>query len=183
MAETLPGKEEYSAVVERLGALVGEFEALPYPQLRDKAADLLEAVDALHRRPLERLVAILGDSGQPALMDQLADDPLVRQLLVLYDLIPCDEVVQVEAALYPFRPYVQAHGGDIEVVGAANGIVRIRLSGTCQGCASSTDALRRSIEDALRSDLPGFKDLWLEGVDVIPGEDGRASTGAFRECP
>lgn len=47
-------------------------------------------------------------------------------------------VESVNAALEEVRPYLQADGGDVEVVGVEDGIVALRLNGACGTCASST---------------------------------------------
>lgn len=54
------------------------------------------------------------------------------------------------------NPMVAAHGGHIEVVGEADGIVRIRLSGGCQGCALAQVTVRQGIEVVLRRQVPGI---------------------------
>jgi Fe-S cluster biogenesis protein NfuA len=51
---------------------------------------------------------------------------------------------------------VQPDGGDLELVNVTDdGIVTIRLMGSCVGCSSSTTTLQNGIERYLRHKLPG----------------------------
>ncbi len=161
MLEPRSAEAEFASAAERLSALWQEFEELPYPRVRDKAVDLLQAVDAVHRQPLERVVSILKEGGHPELLDQLAEDPIVRQLMLMYDLIPCDDRTWVDAALFTFQDYARAHGGAIEVENVADGMVTLRISGACLACSRSTNSLSRSIEETLRREFPAFRSLQI----------------------
>ncbi len=81
-------EEAFQAVGRHLDELVREFEALPLPAVREQVFDLLQTVDALHRAGLTRLVDLLREHDEGALLEQAAADPIVGTLLVLYDLIP-----------------------------------------------------------------------------------------------
>ena len=58
------------------------------------------------------------------------------------------------------RPYVQADGGDIELVGVENNKVRVRLLGACVKCPSSLMTLRQGVETRLQAKVS--KDLVVE---------------------
>jgi NifU-like protein len=58
------------------------------------------------------------------------------------------------------RPYVQADGGDIELVGVENNKVRVRLLGACVKCPSSLMTLRQGVEARLQAKIS--KDLVVE---------------------
>lgn len=53
------------------------------------------------------------------------------------------------------NPMVGAHGGHIDLVDDADGVIRIRLSGGCQGCALAQVTVRQGIEAVLRREVPG----------------------------
>jgi nitrite reductase (NADH) small subunit len=80
--------EEFAAIAGQLDALVQEFEGLPFPEIRDMVFDMLQAIDAIHRESLGRLVTLLRVSGQEALLEQAAEDRAIHTLLLLYDLTP-----------------------------------------------------------------------------------------------
>lgn len=63
---------------------------------------------------------------------------------------------QVEKVIEQLRvAVVQPDGGDLELVNVTDdGIVTIRLHGSCAGCSSSTTTLRNGIERYLRHKLP-----------------------------
>ena len=49
------------------------------------------------------------------------------------------------------RPYVQADGGDIELVAIEGQRVKVRLLGACTTCPSSPSTLREGVEARLRA--------------------------------
>ena len=63
---------------------------------------------------------------------------------------------QVEKVIEQLRvAVVQPDGGDLELIDVSDdGVVRIRLHGSCAGCISSTTTLRNGIERYLRHKLP-----------------------------
>ena len=63
-----------------------------------------------------------------------------------------DRVIDVLAA--EIGPALQLDGGDIEVIDVSEGIVRLRLHGTCSGCPSAIMAVIMGIEQELRKRLP-----------------------------
>lgn len=66
---------------------------------------------------------------------------------------------QVEEVIERLRPFLVRDGGDVELLGVHNGIVRVRLLGACQNCPSSTLTLKVGIEQALIDNVPGVKEL------------------------
>lgn len=64
---------------------------------------------------------------------------------------------KVEAALSQIRPALQADGGDVELVNVNEGVVRLKLKGTCAGCPMATVTLKMGIERLLRKDISGIK--------------------------
>lgn len=65
---------------------------------------------------------------------------------------------QVEKVLLnEIRPSLQADGGDVELVGVEDGIVKVRLQGACVGCPMSQMTLKNGIENILKKRIPGVK--------------------------
>ena len=55
-----------------------------------------------------------------------------------------------------------------------DGVVHLRLAGSCVGCAASSMTLKRGIEEALRAGYPGFKEVVAEeGPKLLQIEDLR----------
>ncbi len=134
---------EFDEAVARLDELVRELER----EGDERALELLQLVDAIHRPALALIAA-----GE-------LDHPIARAVLAMYDLAPVDERVLAEEALELVRPYIHSHGGDVELLAVERGVVQVRLSGACHGCAGSAMTLRRGIEEALRERYPGFERL------------------------
>ena len=66
---------------------------------------------------------------------------------------------RVEAVLEEIRPALQADGGDVELVGVTEGVVKVRLKGACSGCPMSTMTLKQGIERLLKERLPEVKEV------------------------
>jgi len=61
---------------------------------------------------------------------------------------------RVEKALEELRPQLQADGGDIELLGIENGVVKVRMKGACAGCPMSTMTLQWGVENFLKKKIP-----------------------------
>lgn len=70
---------------------------------------------------------------------------------------------RVEQVINRIRPAVQMDGGDIELVDIVDGVVKLRLVGSCAGCPSSTMTLKAGIERAIRAEVPE-----ISGVEAVP---------------
>ena len=64
---------------------------------------------------------------------------------------------QIKKALEQVRPQLQADGGDIEYVGFDNGVVKVKLKGSCSGCPMSTMTLQWGVENYLKKQIPEVK--------------------------
>ncbi len=67
---------------------------------------------------------------------------------------------RVEAVIDKIRPYLQADGGDIELIEVdAEGHVKVRLLGACGGCPMSQMTLKQGVERAIREQIPEIKEV------------------------
>jgi Fe-S cluster biogenesis protein NfuA len=67
---------------------------------------------------------------------------------------------EVREALEEIRSALQADGGDVELVGVtADGVVRVRLEGACQGCPMATMTVKGTIERLLKERVPGVVEV------------------------
>jgi Fe-S cluster biogenesis protein NfuA len=65
---------------------------------------------------------------------------------------------KVEDALNKVRPSLQADGGDVELIDVdEEGIVKVKLQGSCAGCPMSQMTLKMGIEKILKKDVPGVQ--------------------------
>ncbi len=70
-----------------------------------------------------------------------------------------DTIDRIERSLDTLRPYIASHRGQVEVVDfdEGEGLLLVRLGGTCHGCAASTVTLKQGIETRLKSMVPEVK--------------------------
>ena len=61
---------------------------------------------------------------------------------------------EVEAVLETLRPMLLKDGGNVELVDIDDGVVKVRLLGSCVSCSSSTMTLKMGIERALKKAVP-----------------------------
>ncbi len=61
---------------------------------------------------------------------------------------------RVEDVLESIRPALLTDGGNVELVEVDDGVVKVRLVGSCSSCSSSTMTLKMGIERALKKAIP-----------------------------
>ena len=61
---------------------------------------------------------------------------------------------EVEEVLESIRPMLMSDGGNVELVDIDDGVVKVRLVGSCVSCSSSTMTLKMGIEKALKKAIP-----------------------------
>lgn len=66
---------------------------------------------------------------------------------------------KVKEALEEIKPKIQADGGDIELVGIKNGVVKVRLKGACVGCPMSALTLKQGVERLIKQKIPEVKSV------------------------
>lgn len=69
---------------------------------------------------------------------------------------------RVKQVIDRIRPAVQMDGGDIELVDVVDGLVTLRLVGSCAGCPSAAMTLKMGIERAIRAEVPE-----ITGVEAV----------------
>ena len=67
---------------------------------------------------------------------------------------------KVEKALTTVRPYLQADGGNVELVDVTDdGVVQVRLLGACRGCPGAQMTLQMGVERFLKEQVPEVKSV------------------------
>ncbi len=145
-------------------------------ELRDWSAveEVVRLITDLYGAGLERALDLTDDvvGGSEAgaeLFDRLVGDDLVASLLVLHGLHPHDLATRIELALDGVRPYLASHGGDVQVleVDDEEGVIRLRLMGSCDGCPSSSATLRSAVEVAIHEAAPEIVTIATEGAAEV----------------
>lgn len=67
---------------------------------------------------------------------------------------------KVEKALDKVRPMLMADGGNVDLVDVSDdGVVKLKLTGTCGCCPMSQMTLKMGIEKILRQEVPEIKEV------------------------
>ena len=178
-----PDELVYGDILERVAELATRLLDGD-PQVAADVEEMLDWLDAYHREGLGRLVEMVRQWRGELFLEQAALDPVVGELLATYglgtdtDSAAAGRVVQL--ALDEVRPYIHSHGGEVEVVSLIDGVVRLRMHGTCNGCTAADDTVTRRIEVSLREHWIDFRRVEMEDFTEAPHPppaDGSVSVG------
>ncbi|XP_015115272.1 NFU1 iron-sulfur cluster scaffold homolog, mitochondrial [Diachasma alloeum] len=87
-----------------------------------------------------------------------------------------DEIVQMIKELLDtrIRPTVQEDGGDIVFVGFENGIVKLKMQGSCTSCPSSVVTLKNGVQNMMQFYIPE-----VLGVEQVEDETDKVAKKEF----
>jgi Fe-S cluster biogenesis protein NfuA len=161
------------------------------PEVRERVAHVEELLDAIEDEPralaaVQAVVELYGESLRRIVeldgtAERLVADELVSHLLLLHDLHPVAVEARVANALEAVRPYLGSHGGDVELLSIEDGVARLRLNGTCDGCPSSAVTLKHSIETAILRAAPELDRVEADGLDER--QPGLVQIGSLAVAP
>jgi Fe-S cluster biogenesis protein NfuA len=160
-------RDHARARVAQVERLLEQLEALPDPAARETATEVVQALLDLYGEGLERIVEVLAGHDDGTLADALGGDELIAHLLLLHGLHPEPVEERVLGALEGVRPYMESHGGSAELLGVEEGVVRLRLEGSCSGCPSSSITLKLAIEKAIFEVAPDVHEVLAEGAVTV----------------
>ncbi len=158
-----PTPSDLRATGARIDTLI-DASAAGGPVARERAEELVRLVADLYGAGLERLLEIVDEQVglDDKTLDALAKDDLVASLLIVHGLHPYDVTTRVENALEGVRPYLGSHGGDVELISVGEGVVRLRMLGSCDGCPSSSVTLKLAVEGAIEAAAPEITAIEVE---------------------
>ncbi len=163
---TDPDDISYVEAWARISQLADELLDHPDQGVVHQVEELLDWVDAFHRDGLGRLVEMVRVWRGELFLDSVASNEVTGTMLAAYGLgegrgLEAEASAAVDAALDDVRPLVESHGGALEVASVKDGVVALRMLGTCDGCPSSSATLTYGVEAALREHWPHFRRLEL----------------------
>ena len=166
MASEVPLGEvaDGSELLERVEQLTAAIDAAADPFLRGTVDDLVGAIIELYGEGLTRIFRELAEHDQEALLRRLAGDGVIGSLMLIHDLYPVPLEARVQEALASVRPYMESHGGDVELLRLEDGVAHLRLVGHCHGCPASAATLELAIKEAIDEAAPDLAGLEVEGV-------------------
>jgi Fe-S cluster biogenesis protein NfuA/nitrite reductase/ring-hydroxylating ferredoxin subunit len=152
--------------MQRVEGLVRKIENLSDENAKSSALELMQSLMEFHGAGLERMMDIVAESkaGGFAVFDEFAADEVVGSLLLLYGLHPLTLEQRVMQGLAKVRPYLDSHGGDVELLSTEDGVVRLRMQGSCKSCPSSAMTLKLAIEEAIYAAAPDVVAIEAENV-------------------
>lgn len=149
---------------KRLQELIEQIQTQRNPAARALLQECLQSLLTFYGEGLSRMLEQIQASGAEGkkILDRMLKEPAVSGLLLIHGLHPVPLETRLHGALEKVRPYMQSHGGNIELLSLENEVAQIRLQGTCKTCPSSAVtlelAVRRAVEEAC-PDLAGFEVL------------------------
>jgi Fe-S cluster biogenesis protein NfuA len=162
----MPKQKETESHIESVDKMVRAIEEAKDPVLRANAKELVQALMTLHGQCLERMLEVVGQSGEPgkSIIDTFARDGVVKSVLLLYGLHPVDIKTRVLEALETARPSMRSHAATVSLVGIDDaGMVTLRMHGRSEGCGSSASALKQAVEQAIYEAAPDISGIVMEG--------------------
>lgn len=152
------------------------------PVAQERAEELVRLVVDLYGTGLERVLDIMHEAGRldDELLSALASDELVSSLLLVHGLHPFGFAERVEQALENVRPYLGSHGGDVELLGVTDdGVVKLRMLGSCDGCQSSAVTLKLAVEGAIEAAAPEMVSIEVEESKAVEASSGLISVDSL----
>lgn len=163
---------EFDRILPRIAELAEELIEHGDPAVSATAVELLDWIDVFHANGVGRMVEMLRQWRGDVLLEAVTADPVAGELLRAYGLGDSSDIeaarVAVQAALAEVRPYLHSHGGDMEAVHIADGVVRLRLHGNCDGCTASDATILQQVEAALRKHWVDFRRVETEEMTAAP---------------
>lgn len=158
---------DLDTLAQRVDQAFNEINKLEGPE-RAKALDLKRAIEAFHKAGITKIVKHLkADPRGKELLFELVDEPGVYALFAMHGIVRADVTTQAVRVLEMVRPYMQSHGGDVELVKVEGDTAFVRLQGACNGCSMAAVTLRNGVEEALTTQIPQ-----ITKVEVMPNEPG-----------
>ena len=180
-------------LIERVQELQDLLDAQPDSPTRELADALVSSIVQMYGAGFERIIEGLFTAGEEGarVAVGLTEDPLVATLLLIHDLHPVPLEDRVQGALESVRPYMESHGGNVELLSLEDGVARIHLRGSCSDCSASSVTLELAIKQALEEAAPDLAALEVEGVAPqmtglgLPMSDGSgdSDTRSLLELP
>jgi Fe-S cluster biogenesis protein NfuA len=157
---------EFQQQAQEIEELVGRVNALVDDDARTTALELMQSLMDLHGAGISRIVELLSESGEAnkSALAKLSSDPLLCGLFVLYDVHPVALEQRVRRAIENAAPQLRKQGGSVELLAIEDGAVRIAIKSSGNGCHSSPDALKETVERAIREAAPEVVEVIAEGL-------------------
>jgi Fe-S cluster biogenesis protein NfuA/nitrite reductase/ring-hydroxylating ferredoxin subunit len=179
-----------SEAIDRFQHFAARLESIEDAGAREVAEGMVSAMLELYGEGLVRIFDALDEV--PEMRARLTQDGVVASLLLIHGLYPVPLAERVEEALVSVRPYMETHGGGVELVRMEGNVAHLRLLGGCDGCAASSSTMELAIREALDEAAPDLDGVEVEGLveprtvkKLLPliGQDVVAGQTAWVDVP
>jgi hypothetical protein len=156
-------EKEFQEKMRQLGTLVGELDQVPGGGSKVAARELVQLLMEVHRTGLERMMELVFESGREggAITDRFGQDPIVRNLLLLYSLHPDDLETRVVRALDTVRARLRKFDSRVELVSLNEGAVQLRIHTSGHVRGSTIKDLRSIVEGGIYDLAPDLTSLTI----------------------
>ena len=163
----MANEKEFQQKVRQLGTLVGELDQMPGSGSKVAARELVQLLMEVHGTGLERIMELVFESGAEgeAMIGRLGQDPIVRNLLLLYSLHPEDLETRILRALEAISPRLRKLDSKVELVSLHDGAVQLQLRTTGHVHGSAAKNLRSIIEEGVYELAPDLASLTILGLE------------------
>lgn len=164
-------------LVERVQELLGSLDEIADPVAQARVQELIGTVLELYGAGLERILGVIADAGEGAIhiRKALLDDGIVASLLLIHGLYPVPLEERIADAVESVRPFLASHGGGVEILSVEDGVARLRLQGSCNGCPASASTLEHALKEAIDEAAPDLLSLEVEGAVGLADKDESSS--------
>ncbi|MED3763464.1 NifU family protein [Ureibacillus terrenus] len=155
---------------ERIDQILQEIKTMDFTDYQlKKILELKKAIEAFHEDALRKLVRIVRSTDEgKRLMLEAVEEPSVYAMLLLHGIIKQNLYTKVAAVLEEVRPYLNSHGGDIELDKIEGNVVYVRMQGACSGCSLSAVTLKNGVEEAIKTRVQEIDRVEMVN-DLSPG--------------
>jgi Fe-S cluster biogenesis protein NfuA len=180
-----PPADAMNQQARRIEEIVRQIDEMPNPAGRALMQECLESLLAFYGEGIERMLEVVkrsGIGGKKA-YDDLLQDNVVRGLLLIHGLHPEDLATRLRQALDKVRPYMESHGGNVELLSLENDFARLRLDGSCQSCPSSAVTLELAVRHAIEELCPDLAGFEVEGAPAAADTASEKSAVEWFDLP
>lgn len=161
--------DDLNRVGRRIQELIERVNEVPDPSSRAILEECLESLLSFYGRGLERILELVEDAGPEGrrVYERLINDGAVRGLLLIHNLHPVSLETRLTEALDKIRPYMESHGGNVELLSLHDDIATLRLQGHCKTCPSSAVTMELAIRSAIEEACPDLMGFEVEGIEPM----------------
>jgi hypothetical protein len=165
-------EKELQRRMRQIEDLVRQLDSSPDPGVRTQTKALIQAIMDLHGEAIERMLQHISapeEKSGEALIDSLAEDPVIAGVLVLYGLHPYDLESRVRKAIDKARSALRSYGTEVELTSVVDGEVRLRVRGI--DSAFTSRSVKAAIEDEISAAAPDITSVVIQGLENFGAAD------------